>query len=119
MLTATLENLCRGALIERVDAELEKVVQNVLDPNTKAKAKRIILLEMKVLPSESRDTATVEIVTKSKLEPATPLETTIALGMDRNGRVDASELVADPAEYDADIDQTGKCIKFKEGVANA
>lgn len=28
MLTATLENLCRGALIERVDAELEKVVQN-------------------------------------------------------------------------------------------
>lgn len=34
--------MARGAFIERVDYEMAKVIQNILDPNTKATAKRNI-----------------------------------------------------------------------------
>ena len=36
--------MARGAFEERVDYEMDKVIQNILDPNTKATAKRKITL---------------------------------------------------------------------------
>lgn len=111
MLSFTVETLYKGAVIERVNVELEKVLQNILDPNTKAKAKRSVLLKITLTPSESREIAEVEIATESKLAPMTPLETAISLGMDRKGTVDASELGPDSG-YDIDIETGGKHIQF-------
>ena len=38
----------RGAFEERVDYEMDKVIQNILDPNTKATAKRKITLTIEL-----------------------------------------------------------------------
>lgn len=36
----SIMSMARGAFEERVDYEMDKVIQNILDPNTKATAKR-------------------------------------------------------------------------------
>lgn len=40
----SIMRMARGAFEERVDYEMDKVIQNILDPNTKATAKRKITL---------------------------------------------------------------------------
>lgn len=40
----SLENIGRGAALERFDVELQKVLENVLDPNTKPTATRKVTL---------------------------------------------------------------------------
>ena len=40
----SIMSMARGAFEERVDYEMDKVIQNILDPNTKATAKRKITL---------------------------------------------------------------------------
>lgn len=44
----------RGAFEERVDYEMDKVIQNILDPNTKATAKRKITLTIELTPDDER-----------------------------------------------------------------
>ena len=38
----SIMQMARGAFEERVDYEMDRVIQNILDPNTKATAKRKI-----------------------------------------------------------------------------
>jgi len=40
-----------GAILERVDYEMGKVMDNILDPNTKATAKRKISVTLELIPS--------------------------------------------------------------------
>lgn len=50
-----------GAILERVDYEMGKVVGNILDPNTKATAKRKISVTLELIPSADRRTITVMV----------------------------------------------------------
>lgn len=43
-----------GAILERVDYEMGKVMDNILDPNTKATAKRKISVTLELIPSADR-----------------------------------------------------------------
>ena len=45
----SIMSMARGAFEERVDYEMDKVIQNILDPNTKATAKRKITLTIIVI----------------------------------------------------------------------
>lgn len=49
-----------GAILERVDYEKGKVMDNILDPNTKATAKRKISVTLELIPSADRRTITVQ-----------------------------------------------------------
>ena len=42
----SIMSMARGAFEERVDYEMDKVIQNILDPNTKATAKRKITITL-------------------------------------------------------------------------
>ena len=44
----SIMSMARGAFEERVDYEMDKVIQNILDPNTKATAKRKITLRRRI-----------------------------------------------------------------------
>ena len=48
----TLETICGGAVQERINRALVKVVDNILDPNTATKKKRTITLKLSFLPKE-------------------------------------------------------------------
>lgn len=42
-----------GAILERVDYEMGKVMDNILDPNTKATAKRKISVTLELIPTRT------------------------------------------------------------------
>ena len=46
----SIMRMARGAFEERVDYEMDKVIQNILDPNTKATAKRKITPTIELTP---------------------------------------------------------------------
>lgn len=48
----TLASLFGGALQEKVNRALYKVAENILDPNTAAKAKRTVTIKLSLLPNE-------------------------------------------------------------------
>lgn len=50
----SIMSMARGAFEERVDYEMGKVIQNILDPNTKATAKRKITLTIELTPDDER-----------------------------------------------------------------
>lgn len=61
-----------GAILERVDYEMGKVMENILDPNTKATAKRKISVTLELIPSADRRTITVQSTAKRSLTPTDP-----------------------------------------------
>ena len=61
-----------GAILERVDYEMGKVIDNILDPNTKPTGKRKITVGWSLSPSADRKTITVQTTAKSTLVPTDP-----------------------------------------------
>jgi len=86
----TLENLGHGAAAELFAVELERLVANVADPNTKADAVRSVTLRLKVKPNKDRSFCAAEISCESKLTAVQPFETQLFVGMDK-GKAVASE----------------------------
>jgi len=84
---ATLNN---GAAIEQFDNELDVVLQNILDPNTKPETKREVILKVAITPAEHRRHADVSIQVTSKIAPAQESRTVFFLGSKR-GRAVAAE----------------------------
>ena len=66
-----------GAILERVDYEMEKVLNNILDLNTKPTGKRKITIALELVPSADRRTITVQTVAKSTLCPTEPITTSL------------------------------------------
>jgi len=69
---------------------LDKVLQNIGDPNTDAEATRTITLKIKIKPDENRELAGVQIDAESKLAPHRPVGTSVFVGK-KDGRVVAVE----------------------------
>ena len=86
----TLDNLGHGAAAELFQTELQNVIFNVMDPNTKPDAARSITLKLKVKPSKERTMCAVEISCESKLAPVMPFESTLFVGVE-HGEAVASE----------------------------
>lgn len=63
----TIETVAGGSVPERFEAELEKVIENVMDPNTKPDAQRRIRIDVKIKPTEDRSNGTVSVEVSSKL----------------------------------------------------
>lgn len=68
----SIMSMARGAFEERVDYEMDKVIQNILDPNTKATAKRKITLTIELTPDDERRTIGVSVTAKSTLAATNP-----------------------------------------------
>ncbi|MGI6655239.1 MAG: hypothetical protein ACOX5Z_00100 [Desulfobulbus sp.] len=83
--------LGNGAAEELFAQSLERVVENVLDPNTRADAVRTITLKVKVKPGKKdRTLCQVELTCEERLAPAVPFETALFVGM-QNGKAAATE----------------------------
>ena len=66
-----------GAILERVDYEMGKVIDNILDLNTKPTGKRKITVTLELIPSADRKTITVQTTAKSTLVPTDPVTTSL------------------------------------------
>lgn len=79
----TLEGLGRGALQEQFEAELQRLLENIMDPNTPATTKREIKIVVTVKPDKNRTSCAVTYQTTSKLAAQDPGETTLIVDYDR------------------------------------
>lgn len=67
--------MARGGVLERVDYEMPKVLENIFDANTKPTAKRKVTITVELTPDEDRQTITVDYIVKSALAPTNPVRT--------------------------------------------
>ena len=65
----SIRDLKGGAAIELVDAEIEKCINNITDPNTEPKAVREVTLKVKLVANQERDSLSIGLQASSKLAP--------------------------------------------------
>ena len=61
----SLKDMANGAIKERLDYEMGRVIQNISDPNTKATAKRTITVKITLEPDEERQHVEVSATASS------------------------------------------------------
>lgn len=92
MSKVNLETFAGGALQEKFDDAMEKVLVNMTDPNTPWKNKRKITVEVTFEQNEDRDDSTVNVSVVPKLAPVKPVSTRMVIGKDlATGQVFAEE----------------------------
>ncbi|AYC29660.1 replication terminator protein [Paenisporosarcina cavernae] len=87
-----LETFANGALAERINLELSKVLENIADPNTDPKKARKVTMNITLKPNESRNLASVSITAKCNLQPAREIETNLMIDYNSEGKVVGAEL---------------------------
>lgn len=109
-----LDELMDGALTERFNYEMRRVLRNVFDPNTNPKAKRQIQIVIDITPNDRRDAAEFKVDVKSKTAPPMAVEQTVMLYQDDDGNVTATELTSQlPGQVDMDGNvNIPKVVKF-------
>ncbi|MEA4920649.1 MAG: hypothetical protein VB078_07005 [Clostridiaceae bacterium] len=84
--------MAMGAIEERVDYEVSRVVDNIIDVNTKASAKRKITVTLELAPDDERRTITVRATAKATLVPTNPVATALYITTGNNGEMVIAEL---------------------------
>ena len=65
--------MAMGAIAEITDYEVERVVANIMDPNTAAKAKRKITITLTFTPDDYRQQIGMDAQAKTSLVPVQPV----------------------------------------------
>ncbi|WP_260631115.1 replication terminator protein [Bacillus sp. S/N-304-OC-R1] len=81
-----------GALAERANVELQKIFENIADPNTDATKKRKLTLTITLSADDKRDVILSTVVAKSVLAPAKQIEAKFIMDMDSRGKITGAEL---------------------------
>ncbi len=76
--------MARGAILERADYETTRILDNILDPNTAATAKRKMTMTVTFVPDGDRQTIAVSCEVKSALAPTHPVMTSLYVADGQN-----------------------------------
>jgi len=116
-----LNEFAEGALAHRFNEELQRIMENIADPNTDPKKARTLTVTVKVSGDDGRDVLNSSVSVTSKLLPAKEADTKILMGADKNGRIVGNELKSGikdqmfiDKEGDVADDVGDKVISFKE-----
>lgn len=90
---SSLLQMAKGAIQERVDYEVSKVIDNILDVNTDPLAKRKVTLTVELKPDEDRQVVKITATATSKLAPTNPVGTSLVITADGNGEMMLAEIV--------------------------
>ena len=110
--------MSRGAIMERVDYELGKVIDNILDVNTAAAKKRKLTITLELTPDDDRTQIAVATQAKSTLVPTTPIVTSLYItGDPQTGEPAVVEMVPQiPGQFSMDGDEQERpnLLKFAQ-----
>lgn len=102
----SLVEMASGAILERIDYETARVMNNIMDPNTNPTAKRKITLTLEFKPDKNRQMIAVEATAKSTLAPTDPIALSLYTGME-GGQFVAVEMCSgvpgQTSVYDEDV----------------
>jgi len=105
-----IANIAKGALVEQADEEIQKVLDNIKDPNTDPTKVRKVSITITFKPNERRNIASVNFQTKAALVPALPVETSIVIDKNNDGKAVAEELFSEMKGQMAIDPNTGKVL---------
>ena len=105
-----LQTICEGAVEERFAEQLQRVLENIADPNTPAKTAREIVVRVIFSPNADRDVAAVGLSVEAKLAPNNPLGSTVFIGR-KDGRLLAIE--NNPKQQALFNDEAGRPVAVK------
>lgn len=116
-----LNTFAEGALAERANVELQRILENIADPNTDAKKIRKLTLTITLSADDKRDVVLTNVVAKSTLAPAKQIEAKLIMDMDSQGKITGAELksgVKGQTYYDTETgeiqdDRGTKIVNFK------
>lgn len=87
-----LNNFADGGLAEKFNDELQKVLENIADPNTDPTKVRSVTVTVSLKGDKKRELANTTIRATSKLAPYEDIETQIIMDRDSKGKVVGKEL---------------------------
>lgn len=88
-----LEQFAGGKLSVQLNKALEKITENIQDPNTDAQKIRKINVSISFRPNDERNFAATTVETKLSLAPELGATTALSMGRDlRTGEVEAVEI---------------------------
>ena len=88
-----LEKIAGGKLSVQLNKALEKITENVQDPNTDAQKVRKINVSISLRPNDERNFVSTTVETKLSLAPELGATTALSMGRDlRTGEVEAIEI---------------------------
>ena len=88
-----LEEFAGGKLSVQLNKALEKITENVQDPNTDAQKVRKINVSISLRPNDERNFVSTTVETKLSLAPELGATTALSMGRDlRTGEVEAVEI---------------------------
>lgn len=101
-----LSELSNGAIQEKIDRELKKVMQNILDPNTDFNKARKISITISMTSNEQRNSLSTDVAVKSTLAPQKSVSTTVLVGRnEQTGQIQAAELLSNaPGQTFIDVE---------------
>lgn len=86
--------MAQGAFQERVDLEMSRIMDNILDPNTKPTQKRKVTMTIEFEPDDHRENIAVNVTVKSTLAPTVPARTSLYVAGDSStGECQVVEMV--------------------------
>jgi len=103
--------MCRGAFQERVDYEMPRLMENIFDPNTSAKAKRKVTITMELCPDDSRQNIVVNCTVKSTLAPSNPA-TTMLYAVDKDTVVEMAPQIPGQMNMDGGEQETPATLRL-------
>ena len=83
-----------GAMTERINYELVKVMENIKNPNTDEKPRRLTV-EIDITPINNRQAVSMKTTVKKKLRPTSAVQTQMAIHC-ADGLLNAYELTGIP-----------------------
>ena len=102
--TKSILQMARGAITERADYEMARIIGNIMDANTKATAKRKLTLTLELVPDDERRNISVSVTAKSTLAATNPVTTSLYIaGQDAEHGLQAVECLPQvPGQFDMD-----------------
>lgn len=89
----SIVQMAMGAIQERVDYEMSRIIDNIIDVNTKATGKRTLTIKIDLTPADDRKTIAVSAVAKSTLQATNAVATSLYVTSDHNGELAVVEMV--------------------------
>ena len=85
--------MASGAIEEKVDYEVSRVIDNIIDPNTQPDAKRKTVITLEFRPDAERKHIAISATAKSSLVPTAAASTAVMITSDGNGEMVVAEMV--------------------------
>ncbi|KRM95975.1 hypothetical protein FC19_GL001456 [Liquorilactobacillus aquaticus DSM 21051] len=88
----SIDQIADGGAQVKLNRALEKIAENIMDPNTDPTKKRKLQMNVTFEPAKSGEAVDVDVQVKTTLAPEVSVGTTLLIGKDSRGKAVVNEL---------------------------